>query len=53
MLQRALVSHLHPEREREFPPDIIRLLDIFARIERRRQARLQEIRAGEKHSPPG
>ncbi len=37
---------------RSFHPDILRLLDIFACIERRRQARLREIRAGEKHSPP-
>ena len=30
-----------------FHPDILRLLDVFARIERRRQKRLQGIRAGE------
>ncbi len=37
---------------RNFHPDILRLLDVFARIERRRQARLREMRAGDKHQPP-
>ncbi len=32
-----------------FHPDILRLLDVFARIERRRQERLRSTRAGEKH----
>ena len=32
-----------------FHPDIQRLLDVFARIERRRQERLQGKRAGDKH----
>ena len=32
-----------------FHPDILRLLDVFARIERRRQERLQSTRAGDKH----
>lgn len=32
---------------RIFHPDILRLLDVFARIERRRQERLQGMRAGE------
>jgi len=36
----------------DFPADIVHLLEILARIERRRQARLREIREGEKHSPP-
>jgi hypothetical protein len=34
---------------RNFPPDILRLLDVLFRIERRRQARLREMRAGDKH----
>lgn len=34
---------------RNFHPDILRLLDVFARIERRRQARLREMCAGDKH----
>jgi hypothetical protein len=34
---------------RTFHPDIQRLLDVFARIERRRQERLQSTRAGDKH----
>lgn len=37
------------ERIRNFHPDILRLLDILARIERRRQARLREIQAGQTH----
>ncbi len=37
---------------RGIPFEIAQLLDILARIERRRQARLREIRKGEKHSPP-
>ena len=32
-----------------FHPDILRLLDVLARIERRRQERLQGKRAGDKH----
>ena len=32
---------------RTFHPDILRLLDVFARIERRRQERLQMTRADE------
>jgi hypothetical protein len=32
-----------------FPPDILRLLDVFAPIERRRQERLRITRAGGKH----
>jgi len=34
---------------RSFHPDIQRLLDVFARIERRRQERLQSTRADDKH----
>ena len=34
---------------RNFHPDILRLLDVFARIERRRQERLQGTRASDKH----
>jgi hypothetical protein len=34
---------------RTFHPDILRLLDVFARIERRRQERLRSTRTGEKH----
>lgn len=34
---------------RTFHPDILRLLVVFARIERRRQERLQSTRAGDKH----
>jgi hypothetical protein len=34
---------------RTFHTDILRLLDVFARIERRRQERLQSTRAGDKH----
>jgi len=34
---------------RTFHPDILRLLDVFAHIERRRQERLQRTRAGDKH----
>ena len=35
---------------RTFHPDILlHLLNVFARIERRRQERLQSTRAGEKH----
>ena len=29
----------------DFPPDVLRLLEVFARIERRRQARLAAERA--------
>lgn len=34
---------------RNFHPDILRLLEVLARIERRRQERLQRKRADEKH----
>ena len=34
------------------PFEIAQLLKILTRIERRRQVRLREIRAGEKHSLP-
>src|SRR5260370_11128711 len=34
---------------RNFHPDILLLLDVFARIERRRQERLRQRRAGYKH----
>lgn len=34
---------------RNFHPDILRLLEVLARIERRRQERLQITRAGKKH----
>ncbi len=30
-----------------FPPDVVRLLDVFARIEARRQARLRALRERE------
>jgi hypothetical protein len=30
-----------------FPPDIVHLLEVLARIERRRQARLRELRGRE------
>jgi hypothetical protein len=30
-----------------FPPDVVRLLEVFARIEARRQARLRELREKE------
>jgi hypothetical protein len=34
-------------KNRAFAPDIVRLLDILVRIERRRQDRLRAIRTGE------
>jgi len=36
-------------RSRDFPLEIAQLLDILARIERRRQARLREINADQTH----
>jgi hypothetical protein len=36
-----------PLSDGDLPPDIVRLLDILARIEQRRQARLRELRARE------
>ena len=37
---------------RTFHPDILCLLDVFARIERRSQDRLPSTPAGDKHEPP-
>jgi len=49
---RTLKTALDPQSRaggvRTFPPDILRLLDVFARIERC-QERLQSPRSGEKH----
>ncbi len=53
---RSLKTHVAPQPRtvwvKSFHPDILRLLDVFTCIERRRQVRLREIRAGEKHSLP-
>jgi hypothetical protein len=48
LLHRDLVSHASLPRRRDFPPDIIRLLEILARIELRRQERLRAMRTNEK-----
>jgi hypothetical protein len=48
-LKTAMDSQSRAIGGRTFHPDILRLLDVFARIERRRQERLQGTRAGDKH----
>lgn len=40
-----------PSRSRDIPLEIAQLLDILARIERRRQEQLRLLRAGETHDP--
>jgi len=38
---------LSPSLPLVFPPDVVRLIEVFARIEARRQARLRELREKE------
>ncbi|MDQ2905050.1 MAG: hypothetical protein M3Y81_16040 [Chloroflexota bacterium] len=47
-LQKLSGSQDAVEHGKDFPPDIIRLLEILARIERRRQERLRAMRVIEK-----
>ena len=49
MLKTAIDPRSRAGEIRTFHPDILRLLDVFARIERRRQERLQSTCAGNKH----
>ena len=46
-LKTAMEPRSRAGEVRTFHPDILRLLDVFARIERRRQDRLQGTRADE------
>ena len=43
----VVVSPVVPSTSVSFPPDIVRLLEVFARIELRRQLRLRELQERE------